>query len=119
MKISNKTTVPHQLPNGITIAPGSHIYITDAAWNGISGDDIVKSWLDQGFLIAEAGPGEPPPPEVPLDINERIRVGNRSVTLAQLGTVLSTGGGLKVVSITQAAYDALSVKDPNTLYVIP
>ena len=38
-----------------------------------------------------------------------------AATYGQLDTRL---GGLTVVSLTQAAYDALATKDPNTLYVI-
>lgn len=38
-----------------------------------------------------------------------------AVTVGQLNTRM---GGMTILSITQAAYDALATKDPNTLYVI-
>ena len=40
------------------------------------------------------------------------------VTAAGLNAVNSALGGLKLQQITQSAYDALTTKDPSTLYII-
>ena len=43
---------------------------------------------------------------------------DEEVTAAALNTLNTALGGLKLVQLTQAQYDLLPVKDPNTLYII-
>ena len=43
---------------------------------------------------------------------------DEEVTAAALNTLSTALGGFKLVSISQADYDLLPVKDPNTLYII-
>ena len=43
---------------------------------------------------------------------------DEEVTAAGLNALNDKFGGLKLMKITQAAYDALTVKDNNTLYII-
>lgn len=66
----------------------------------------------------------------PVDVHRVIAVTGRAVTTRYLLTTVAEMVGLssafrsimpKIIplSISQVAYDALSVKDPNTLYLIP
>ena len=50
-------------------------------------------------------------------VESRI-VEDEEVTAAGINAVNDKFGGLKLMKITQAAYDALTVKDNNTLYII-
>lgn len=51
------------------------------------------------------------------EIEDRITE-DEEVTAAGINAVNDKFGGLKLMKITQAAYDALTVKDPDTLYII-
>ena len=52
------------------------------------------------------------------DLKKILIVEDEEVTASGLNALNDKFGGLKLMKITQAAYDALTVKDNNTLYII-
>lgn len=77
------------------------------------GKVTLKTSMTAGETIAAGGlvPGE-------LAINAADGAMYYRTAAGSVGTFPSASGFLRIVSLTQAAYDALAVKDANTLYVI-
>ena len=90
VRIKNIGKVNMTFPTGAPFPAGQEITVKDQDWIDLQSNEIIKQWLVAGILLIN---GAPPP--------------------APVGTPLA------ILGLSQAEYDALPVKDPNTLYVIP
>ena len=92
--------------NAFEIRQNGDIYITSG------GTDIkLQDNLGGGGLPESAFTAYTAATDARLDEDEEV-------TAAALNTLSTALGGFKLVSISQADYDLLPVKDPNTLYLI-
>lgn len=95
------------------------IYVADlAAYSGATlyndGNNDVTWGQHFGNRLQEIPKGKK---LVLTDIEDRLAE-DEEVTASGLNALNDKFGGLKLMKITQAAYDALTVKDNNTLYII-
>jgi len=111
MKIKNLSTITLTFPTGQSVAAKKEITISDEAWANMQSNETVQNWLAAGILELDGAPYVRPP----VDLSEDAK----ALAEAIKGDAAPGGGTYAVtVKITQAAYDALSGKDANTLYVI-
>ena len=111
--LTNKPTIP--------TVPTSNTAFTNDAQYATSGyvDSVVSGKADTSSLATVATSGSyndlTNKPTIPTSTSA---VTSGSTDVITSGGVYQQMGGLKLVKLTQSAYDALTTKDSNTLYVI-
>lgn len=119
---ANTQTAINAKANSADVYNKSQVYTKGEVDQAIAGIDLSEYYTSAqtDSKIAEAVSGKVSTSDFETysgAVESRI-VEDEEVTSAGLNALNDKFGGLKLMKITQAAYDALTVKDNNTLYII-
>ena len=103
--------------NAFEIRQNGDIYITSGN-SDIKLQDYIGGSVETVTAITPSNSGSTDPIATKVVAENELTVSNALNDLNTNKADKSDLGGLKLVKVTQAEYDALVTKDPNTLYVI-